>query len=319
MCRLLARLLLLLLCCGGAFAEYPEIRRLSSEDELFRQLQADLERYFRAVSRGQPALPGGGKAAGSGSAAASAELPPRRFFSLRPPEGMDLFTLAARLNLPYDTLATLNGLDGPAEAARREVLIVPSQPGLFVPERPASTFQEILASVSANGRSGALPVVVLEPGGARRYRFFPGQTFGAVERAFFLNILFRFPLALGLLTSTYGSRLDPMTGQQGFHHGVDIAAPVGLDVYAARDGTVLQVEEDPQLGKVVVLQHDGGYQTVYGHLSRILVALKQNVRSGTIIGNVGTTGYSTGPHLHFEIRRRGSSRDPLPLLPAVKP
>jgi hypothetical protein len=67
-----------------------------------------------------------------------------------------------------------------------------------------------------------------------------------------------------------------------------------------------------------LLAHEGGYQTVYGHLRRIRVALNQRVRSGMIIGEVGSTGRSTGAHLHFEVRRKGSSRDPLPLLPPVK-
>jgi len=88
-----------------------------------------------------------------------------------------------------------------------------------------------------------------------------------------------------------------------------------MQVQAARDGLVEQAGFDPVLGNVVVVGHEGGYQTVYGHLRVILVALNQPVRSGMIIGEVGSTGRSTGSHLHFEVRRKGSSRDPLPLLP----
>ena len=91
-----------------------------------------------------------------------------------------------------------------------------------------------------------------------------------------------------------------------------------MEVHAARDGQVVQAGIDPVLGNVVVLAHEGGYQTVYGHLRVILVALNQQVRSGMIIGEVGSTGRSTGAHLHFEVRRKGSSRDPLPLLPPGK-
>jgi murein DD-endopeptidase MepM/ murein hydrolase activator NlpD len=81
---------------------------------------------------------------------------------------------------------------------------------------------------------------------------------------------------------------------------------------------VVEVGFDPVLGNMVVLSHEAGYETIYGHLSKIEVRLKQEIRSGMIIGRVGSTGYSTGPHLHFEIRRQGSSRDPEPLLPAVR-
>jgi murein DD-endopeptidase MepM/ murein hydrolase activator NlpD len=184
-----------------------------------------------------------------------------------------------------------------------------------VPDQARSDFEEILASVTADSRSGPQPVVVLLPGGTRRFSFYPGEDFSAVERAFFLNILFRFPLALGQLTSMYGPRANPLTGAPDYHHGVDIAAPEGMEVQAARDGLVLQAGFDPVLGNVVVLAHEGGYQTVYGHLLRIRVALNQAVRSGMIIGEVGSTGRSTGAHLHFEVRRKGSSQDPLPLLP----
>ncbi len=151
--------------------------------------------------------------------------------------------------------------------------------------------------------------------GERRLTFFPGERFNPVERAFFLRILFRFPLgARGRLTSLYGTRASPFTGHPQFHDGIDIAAPEGTTVVAARDGTVAEVGQDPVLGTFIRLSHQGGYETVYGHLSEALVSLNQEVHSGMMIGKVGTTGRSTGPHLHFEIRRKGSLRDPLPLI-----
>jgi murein DD-endopeptidase MepM/ murein hydrolase activator NlpD len=338
--------LLFLLSAALARADYPRIQRLGPEDELFRQLQTDLSEYYRAVNRGLPALPGAGRrslpagkaptdkspadkapdggATGTapvgGAAASELQLPPLRFFSLARPETMDLFALAARLNLPYATLATLNGASGPSRFSELEDLVAPNLPGLFVPDKPQSSFEEILCSITANtaARRNPQPVVVRLPGGNRRFSFYPGEDFTAVERAFFLNILFRFPLALRELTSAYGPRLNPLTGSPEYHQGVDLAAPVGTQVMAARDGVVEQVGSDPVLGNVVVVGHEGGYQTVYGHLRVILVALNQGVRSGMIIGEVGSTGRSTGAHLHFEVRRKGSSRDPLPLLPPEK-
>jgi len=307
--------LLLLFSAAAARPDYPQIRILSPEDELFRQMQADLQDYYKAVNRGLPTLPGAGRSSPPAAGAPAGQFPPLRFFSLARPEKMDLFALAARLNLPYGTLATLNGAAGPAPFTGLQLLIVPNLPGLFVPEKPLSSFEEILVSVTANSRRDPRPVVVRLPGGTRRFGFYPGQDLSAVERAFFLNILFRFPLPIGQLTSAYGPRPDPLTGSPDFHHGVDIAAPEGLEVQAARDGLVELVGFDPVLGNVVVLGHEGGYQTVYGHLSVALVTLHQQVRSGMIVGKVGSTGQSTGAHLHFEVRRKGSSRDPLPLLP----
>ncbi|MBN1834514.1 MAG: M23 family metallopeptidase [Spirochaetales bacterium] len=297
---------LLLLAARGAVADYPEMRRLAPSDPLFRQLQADLQRYFQAVSRPRDpeALP--------------SPLPALKILAVRVPEGMDLFALAARLNLPYDTLASLNGLANPGALEPGALVLVPTLPGLYVPVEPATTFEEILASVSATRRAGGEEIRVAVGGRNRGFRFFVGESFTAVERAYFLNILFRFPLPDGILSSGYGLRRNPFDGHAEFHRGVDFAAPQGTEVFAARDGVVIEVGFDPILGKMIVLAHDAGYQTIYGHLARIDVILKQEIRSGMIIGTVGSTGYSTGPHLHFEVRRGGSSRDPGPLLPAVR-
>jgi len=99
---------------------------------------------------------------------------------------------------------------------------------------------------------------------------------------------------------------------------VDLAAPFGTSVLAARDGTVIAAGEDSVLGLRVIIEHEGGLRTMYGHLSRIAIVLNQIVRSGTIIGAVGSTGLSTGPHLHFEIRLSGKARDPSSYLPGLK-
>jgi murein DD-endopeptidase MepM/ murein hydrolase activator NlpD len=294
----------LLLVCTTALGDYPRIDKLNSRDVLFKQLQSDLQAYFQAESR----LPAKG----------STEFPPLRLFSYRLAEGMDLLSLSARLNLPYDCIATLNGFDNPTAIQPDKVILIPNQPGIFVWEIPASTFQEIVASISENTRAGALPVRLDMAGQLHDLRFYRGEGFTPIERAYFLNILFRFPLPFGRLTSGYGTRDNPFTGDSEFHKGIDLAAPHGTEVLAARDGTVGLVGFDPVLGKMVIVNHEAGYQTIYGHLEEIHVQLNDTVRSGMIIGAVGTTGYSTGSHLHLEIRRRGSSRDPAPLLPIPK-
>jgi murein DD-endopeptidase MepM/ murein hydrolase activator NlpD len=286
--------------------DYPRIEQLNSRDVLFKQLQSDLQAYFQAESRLLP------------NSEDTEEFPPLRLFSYRLQDAMDLFSLSARLNVPYDCIATLNGLDNPTAIQSLEVVLIPNQPGIFVWDVPASTFQEIVASVSNNAREEAQPVRIDRSGRLLSLQFFRGQSFTAIERAYFLNILFRFPLPFGRLTSGYGARDNPFTGDSEFHRGIDLAAPMSTEVYAARDGSVGAIGYDPVLGKMVILNHEAGYQTIYGHLEEISVRLNEEVRSGMIIGAVGTTGYSTGPHLHFEIRRSGAPRDPVPLLPIPK-
>ncbi len=116
--------------------------------------------------------------------------------------------------------------------------------------------------------------------------------------------------ARGLLTSGFGLRRHPVFGVIRMHNGVDIAAPWGTPVRAAASGTVLFAGWFGGYGKLVILDH-GGFTTLYGHLSSIGVAVGQRVQAGQVIGRVGSTGYSTGPHLHFEIRKDGRPVDPL--------
>ena len=98
------------------------------------------------------------------------------------------------------------------------------------------------------------------------------------------------------------------------HPGVDIAVPTGSVVRAAAGGTVADAGQDPEYGWFVLLQHADGYQSMYGHLSRRLVVRGDSVAPGQVIGLSGTTGRSTAPHLHFEIRRQGVSLDPLTMV-----
>lgn len=104
------------------------------------------------------------------------------------------------------------------------------------------------------------------------------------------------------------------TGGDEPHPGMDIAVPVGSLVRAAGGGTVLQTGDDPAYGLFVLLQHPEGYESMYGHLSRIVVRAGDRVNEGEVIGRSGNTGRSTAPHLHFEIRRDGVSVDPATML-----
>ena len=201
------------------------------------------------------------------------------------------------------------------ELSNRDILLIPNLPGVFVSMEPRGDLESLAASWRLE-RGGADTVVVHFPEGERKFRFYPGDHYHPVERAYFLQVLFRFPLEAGVLTSGYGMRKDPFGGHLSFHNGIDIGAPEGTNVVAARGGRVHRLGYDEIYGRHVVITHEGGNQTMYGHLSQISVDLYQSVDSGTIIGKVGSTGRATGPHLHFEIRNEGGSRDPIPLLPS---
>jgi murein DD-endopeptidase MepM/ murein hydrolase activator NlpD len=139
---------------------------------------------------------------------------------------------------------------------------------------------------------------------------FPGREFSSTERAFFLNRGFIFPLRSYRVTSVFGMRKNPVSGNMRFHEGLDLAAPLGTAVYAAGDGIVTEIGEDSIYGNYIVIKHSNDWASLYGHLQKVDVTLRSSVKSGMLIGRVGSTGQSTGPHLHFELRQNGKARDP---------
>ena len=116
------------------------------------------------------------------------------------------------------------------------------------------------------------------------------------------------------ITSKYAMRVHPITGQYKLHTGVDISAPLGANFIAANDGVVKKAEYNTAYGNMVIIDHGGGISTLYAHGSEILVEVGQTVSRGDAILKVGSTGYSTGPHAHFEVRINGSTTDPLPYI-----
>jgi murein DD-endopeptidase MepM/ murein hydrolase activator NlpD len=108
----------------------------------------------------------------------------------------------------------------------------------------------------------------------------------------------------------YGMKYDPFTGYKQFHRGIDIAANAGTLVIAPSDGRVKELGKYRGLGKMIVIDHGYGFVTRYGHLSRFDVKRGQRVKRGDVIGKVGSTGYSTGPHLHYEVWRNSKVMNP---------
>lgn len=115
----------------------------------------------------------------------------------------------------------------------------------------------------------------------------------------------------GVITEPYGPRVNPVTGNPGFHHGIDIGAPFGTPIYASAGGTVAYAGYWGDYGNIVIINHPEGSQTFYAHCQSIYVSVGEQVSQGQTIGEVGSTGMSTGPHLHFELRINGSSVNPL--------
>ncbi len=124
----------------------------------------------------------------------------------------------------------------------------------------------------------------------------------------------KWPTDGGVISSSYGSRTGPIEGGYDWHPGIDIAVDFGTPVYATAAGTVEQASWNGGYGRYVYINHANGYATAYGHMSDIAVNTGQKVSKGEIIGFVGSTGYSTGPHLHYEVQADGITIDPFYVL-----
>jgi murein DD-endopeptidase MepM/ murein hydrolase activator NlpD len=122
----------------------------------------------------------------------------------------------------------------------------------------------------------------------------------------------------GLRTSGFGPRVDPFTGRTAFHHGLDIAGRFGTPIFAAGDGRVVAVERRGPYGNFIEIEHEGGVHTRYAQLQSFETEPGALVKAGQLIARMGSTGRSTGPHLHFEVLIGGTAVDPNPLVRWVK-
>ncbi|MCD8158510.1 MAG: peptidoglycan DD-metalloendopeptidase family protein [Clostridiales bacterium] len=128
------------------------------------------------------------------------------------------------------------------------------------------------------------------------------------------RFLWPVPAYVGIINDVYGYRSSPISGSGEFHSGLDMRAPYGTDIVAADDGTVIYSAMRNGYGNCVIIDHGGGFSTLYGHNSSLCVSVGQTVVRGQVIAKAGSTGYSTGAHLHFEVRINGQYVDPNPYL-----
>jgi murein DD-endopeptidase MepM/ murein hydrolase activator NlpD len=141
-----------------------------------------------------------------------------------------------------------------------------------------------------------------------------GSVSATVFRPRGVSIPSRMPVPGSALTSGFGMRIHPVLGGRRAHKGIDLAMPTGTPIFATADGMVSKAERFSSYGLYVSLEHGADIQTRYGHMSRINVAAGQAVHKGDVIGYVGSTGRSTGPHLHYEVRIGGVAVNPVPYL-----
>ena len=245
------------------------------------------------------------------------EYRPLEFKAYRIREGDSLWRIAKRFGLSVDTIISRNNFNPLDVLSPGEVIQIPNLNGIFHKVRSGDT-------LSILSRKYRIPVAsieaylpdknVLKKG---EVIFLPHAKFSNPKRERLFGGFFITPVK-GYLTSKYGLRLHPIKKRKLFHSGADIGGNKGEPVYAAASGEVIYAGKNGNYGNYVQIKHTQGYTSCYAHLGSVSVRAGQRVKRSQVIGKVGSTGLSTGPHLHFEIKQHGRFINPLRFIKVAK-
>ncbi|MDR3122327.1 MAG: M23 family metallopeptidase [Treponema sp.] len=228
--------------------------------------------------------------------------------------GDSVSKIAAERSVSMDAIIASNGITNARRLREGETIRIPNMDGIPYTVKRGDTLSKISATL------GAPMEAILDANNmdsdtiiVGKSLFIPGARMRIEDLKLALGELFVYPLR-GRLSSPYGWRADPINGARRFHAAVDMAATTGTPVTAPLDGRVATVGFNSVYGKYIILSHGGGYQTLYAHLNTVSAAQGAYVSQGSKIGEVGSTGYSTGPHLHFALYKNGKPVNPLEYL-----
>ncbi len=226
--------------------------------------------------------------------------------------------IADEYNITQDTIISVNNIRQSRLIQVGQYLKIPSMPGiLYTVKKDGETIEQIAEKYEIDAQKCAAVNVAFanKELSAGETMFLPDEELDWVTRQEINGDLFHTPLkARYWLSSPYGWRSSPFTGQRSFHGGMDMAVAKGTPIYAALDGVVVTTGYNATYGNYVIISHHSGYRTLYGHMSKITCKKGNFVYTNTKIGEVGSTGLSTGPHLHFTVYKNGKTINPATLL-----
>ena len=272
---------------------YPNIEKLDMDNDIFVQYSDDVAEARRALA-----------------ALKTGDELPIRFYTYKATNEDTIQKIASRCCIPYDAIVTLNRIESIQTEIAGKIFILPTLPAVYLPQKAASSIEKLTEALFEKYNAEPLKIKIYEASGTREVFCFPGELFDGTIRAFFFKPFYLFPLKEAVLTSDFGQRSDPFTGKKTYHPGIDLAAPAGSPVMACAAGRIKEISYSKVYGNYIILAHTDGRASLYGHLSKVCASLNETVKSGTIIGAVGSTGMSTGPHLHFEIHEHGIPKNP---------
>lgn len=272
----------------------PHIEQLNTKDIIFRQYCTEVEQAYKIIAKKEKCM--------------------QNFYTYTATADDTLFTISSRCSIPYETIATLNSIRSQNQNLTQKKLLIPVAAGIFVNAQPELPYEQLLYAKN-DARSFEKKEISCYIVNGKKFFFFQNERFTSAERAFFLDSSMKIPVKHAAISSTFGKRISPISGNWHFHSGIDFAAAEGEPVTACHSATVLSCTENDKIyGNFIILNHGGGLTSVYAHLSEILVKEGQAVYGGQKIGKIGHTGMATGPHLHFEIRKNTIPADPQKIL-----
>lgn len=227
--------------------------------------------------------------------------------------------IAEKYDVTQDTIISVNNIKQSRLIQVGQYLKIPSLPGIIYTVKENGETPETIAQkykVDALKCASANSVAIEASFNAGTSVFVPDAELDWMTRQEINGDLFKKPLHTRYwLSSPYGWRDSPFsTGKRTFHGGIDMAVGSGTPIYAALDGKVTATGYNATYGNYVIVSHHSGYKTLYGHMSRITCKKGNFVYTTTKIGEVGSTGMSTGPHLHFTVYKNGKSMNPMTVL-----
>ncbi|MBN2873603.1 MAG: M23 family metallopeptidase [Spirochaetales bacterium] len=248
-----------------------------------------------------------------------ADLPPPPdqglYYSVyRVVKGDTISEIAQRYDVTTDAIVTFNGITNARTLSIGRYLKIPNLNGILYETKRGDTVESLAASYGVSAER-ILELNHLDDGSvpAGRQLFLPDARLSSWTLREISGDLFSWPVR-GWITSWYGWRNDPFSGARSFHTGIDIGASRGTPVRAAMEGVVAATGYSSVSGNYVLLRHHSGYTSLYAHLDRIDVRSGRSVTQSTVLGALGSTGYSTGPHLHFTVSKNGRTLNPMTVL-----
>lgn len=275
----------------------PVINDLSRNNEIIVQLRKDIRKAIYTIKSNRSVE----------------ELPELTIYKYTIKNNESFWDIVSVTNLDLDTIVSINSLSAPSDIKKGMTLYIPNMRGIIHEKSQNETYDSIAMSYR-------IPVYYIYKVNKiyhnehKQFIFIPCGNLSDLDRSLFLGTAFVSPLTVGKLSSYFGVRKDPIDHVHKFHAGVDIACPMNSPVHASRDGVVLYSGFKGGYGNLIIIKHSRDYFTLYGHLNKMYVKEGQTVNAGQLIAKSGNTGRTTGPHLHFEIRKNSKPINPLLLL-----